>query len=57
MKKIKDLSELANPSVETIVFINKITKEKSEFSKREILSQFLVDALIDWRDNDWYVKY
>lgn len=57
MKKIKDLSELANPSVETIVLVNKRTKEKSEFSKREILSQFLVDALIDWRDNDWFIKY
>lgn len=56
MKKIKDLSELENPSIETIVLINKRTKEKSEFSKREILSQFLVDALIDWRDNDWFIK-
>lgn len=56
MKKIKDLSELENPSIETIVLINKRTKEKSEFSKREILSQFLVDALIDWRNNDWFIK-
>lgn len=56
MKKIKDLSELENPSIETIVLINKRTKEKSEFSEREILSQFLVDALIDWRDNDWFIK-
>lgn len=52
-RKIKDLKELLNPSVETILIVSKIDNQEIRINKGDILSQPTIDTLKDWLNPDW----